>query len=235
MALMHAAEQTRKQILIVDRDVAAAEPLRHRLGDAGFIVRLITDGPAAAAAVAERPPQLVILDWSIPGFAALEVIERARAMRFPHPIRLIILSALAAEQDVVGGLNAGADDYIAKPYSLLEAVARVCAVLRTRTRNEAPPVSHVPVIVPPAGSQSRSVESRLLEFLRAHPGKTFNRAELLRQVWGSAVHLDERTVDVNIQRLRKFLSRPGHEAQIETVRGSGYRFVSRGSDGASQF
>jgi two-component system, OmpR family, phosphate regulon response regulator PhoB len=236
MAVVQAAGLTDKQILIVDRDVAAVEPLRHRLGETGFMVRVIADGPAAAAAVAERPPHLVILDWNMPGFAALEVIERARATRFPHPVRLIILSSLAGEHDVVGGLNIGADDFIAKPYSLLEAVARVCAVLRTRTRSEAEDLSgHVSLTAAAEGSQLRMVESRLLEFLRSHPGRTFNRAQLLMYVWGSAAHLDERTVDVNIQRLRKFLSQPGHLAQIETVRGFGYRFVSRESQDASQF
>lgn len=230
------AEQTHKQILIVDRDIAAVEPLRHRLGEAGFMVRVIADGPAAAAAVSERPPHLVILDWNMAGFAALEVIERARATRFPHPVRLIILSSLAGEQDVVGGLNIGADDFIAKPYSLLEALARVCAVLRTRSRSEAEDLSgHAPMMPAAERSQLRLVESRLLEFLRSHPGRTFNRAQLLMHVWGSAARLDERTVDVNIQRLRKFLNQPGHMAEIETVRGFGYRFVSHDSDGAPRF
>jgi two-component system phosphate regulon response regulator PhoB len=230
------AEQTHKQILIVDRDVATVEPLRHRLGEAGFMVRVISDGPAAAAAVAERPPHLVILDWSMQGFAALEVVERARATRSPHPVRFIILSSLAAEQDVIGGLNIGADDYIAKPFSLLETVARVCAVLRTRARSDVDAVSgDAATHGAAAHSQLHSVESRLLDFLRSHPGKTFNRAQLLMHVWGSAAHLDERTVDVNIQRLRKLLSQAGHEAQIETVRGFGYRFVSREPSGASQF
>lgn len=235
MAVVHAAEHLHQQVLIVDRDVAAVEPLRHRLGEAGFIVSIVTDATAAAAAVAERPPHLVILDWSMPGFAVLEVIERARATRVPHPVRLIILSSLAGEQDVVGGLNTGADDYIAKPFSLPETVARVCAVLRTRTRGAVVVGGDVKMPAAAAHSPLRSVESRLLEFLRSHPGRTFNRAQLLAHVWGSAAHLDERTVDVNIQRLRKFLSQPGQEEHIETVRGFGYRFVSGATSAASQF
>jgi two-component system phosphate regulon response regulator PhoB len=230
--------QTHQQILIVDGDVPAVEPLRHRLGGLGFIVRVVTDGSAAAAAVAERPPHLVIIDWSMPGFAALEVIERVRATRFPHPVRLIILSALAAERDVVGGLNAGADDYIAKPFSLNEAAARVCAVLRTRERSREAAASRAAaqLTAPDGEGQLRSVEARLLEFLKAHPGTTFNRAQLLLHVWGNTAQVDERTVDVNIQRLRKFLSQPGHEEHIETVRGFGYRFVEAGGQrDASQF
>src|SRR6202051_2333259 len=106
--------ETSKQIPLVDRDVGPAEPLRQRLGEAGFVVRAITDGCAAVVAVAERPPHLVIIDWNMPGLAALEVIQGVRRARAPQAVRLIILSALSAEQDVVTGLNLGADDYIAK-------------------------------------------------------------------------------------------------------------------------
>ena len=119
------AAETNKQILIVDRDVASVEPLRQKLSDAGFVVRAITDGAAAVAAVTERPPHLVIIDWNMPGRFALDVIQGARAVRPTPSVRLIILSALAAEQDVVTGLNLGVDDYIAKPFSLREVVARV--------------------------------------------------------------------------------------------------------------
>src|SRR5271165_5235129 len=124
------ATETHKQILIVDRDVAAVEPLRQKLGEAGFVVRAITDGSAALIAVAERPPHLLIIDWNASGFAALEVIQGVRRARAPQSIRLIILSALSGEEHVVTGLNLGADDYITKPYSLREVVARVCVLLR---------------------------------------------------------------------------------------------------------
>jgi len=130
------ANDTNKQILIVDRDIAAVEPLRQKLGDAGFAVRAITDGAAAVTAVAERPPHLVIIDWNMPGLAALEVIQGVRSARGPQAVRLIILSALSGEQDVVTGLNLGADDYIAKPFSLREVVARVCSVLRCHHHEE---------------------------------------------------------------------------------------------------
>ena len=111
------AHETNKQILIVDQDVAAVEPLRQKLSDAGFVVRAITDGAAAVTAVTERPPHLVIIDWNMPGFAALELIQDVRRRaRAAHAVRLIILSALASDQDVVTGLSLGADDYIAKPF-----------------------------------------------------------------------------------------------------------------------
>src|ERR1700758_4133885 len=104
------AHETNKQILIVDRDVASVEPLRQRLSDSGFVVRAITDGAAAVAAVSERPPHLVIVDWNMPGPAAMELIEGVRRARSPQSVRLIILSSLTGEQDVVNGLNLGADD-----------------------------------------------------------------------------------------------------------------------------
>ena len=227
------ATDTIKQILIVDRDVAAVEPLRQRLGEVGFVVRAITDGTAAIAAVAERPPHLVIIDWNMPGLAALEVIQGVRQARTPQ-VRLIILSALSGEQDVVTGLNLGADDYIAKPYSLREVVARVCSVLRCHPyESERSALSCDDLVLDGSTNRVsakgrllnlRGVEYRLLEFLMSHPGRTFNRNQLLTQVWGGESDIDERTVDVNVQRLRKILAGPGYEAYIQTVRGFGYRF-----------
>jgi two-component system phosphate regulon response regulator PhoB len=228
------AYEAKKQILIVDRDVSAVEPLRQKLGDAGFVVRVITDGTAAASAITERPPHLLIIDWDMPGFAALEVIKGVRHARTPQSIRMIILSALTGEDHVVTGLNLGADDYITKPYSIREAVARVTVILRSLPNhaNGAPlrideleldsatnRVTAQGVLV-----NVRGVEYRLLEFLMSHTGKTFNRNQLLSQVWGGDTDVDERTVDVNVQRLRKILSGCGYESYIQTVRGYGYRF-----------
>jgi two-component system phosphate regulon response regulator PhoB len=228
------AHETNKQILIVDRDVAAVEPLRQKLSDAGFTVRAISDGSAAVTAVEERPPHLVIVDWNMPGFAALELIQGVRRVRRPQAVRLIILSALCGEQDVVTGLNLGADDYIAKPFSLREVLARVSAVLRLhRNERETPALSCDELVLDSSTNRVtargrlvnlRGVEYRLLEFLMSHAGRTFNRTQLLSHVWGDDSDVDERTVDVNVQRLRKILSEPGYGAYIQTVRGFGYRF-----------
>jgi two-component system phosphate regulon response regulator PhoB len=222
--------------LIVDRDIAALEPLRQKLTDSGFQVRAITDGSAAVTAVAERPPHLVIIDWNMPGLAALEIIQGVRKARLPQPVRLIILSALSAEQDVVSGLNLGADDYIAKPFSLREVVARVSAVLRLYQHEDAKAALTCDELVLDTSTNRvtargrllnlRGVEYRLLEFLMAHAGRTFNRNQLLAQVWGDDSDVDERTVDVNVQRLRKILADPGYEAYVQTVRGFGYRFAA---------
>jgi two-component system phosphate regulon response regulator PhoB len=239
MAWYMLATETNKQILIVDRDVAAVEPLRQKLGEVGFIVRAITDGTAAIAVVAERPPHLVIIDWNMPGLAALEVIQGVRNARVPQGVRLIILSALSDEQDVVTGLNLGADDYIAKPFSLREVVARVCSVLRSHQHeSKHSALSYDELVLDGSTNRVtahgrllnlRGVEYRLLEFLMSHPGRTFNRTQLLAQVWGGDSDVDERTVDVNVQRLRKILTDPGYEAYIQTVRGFGYRFATPAS------
>ena len=137
---------------------------------------------------------------------------------------------------MVTGLDLGADDYIAKPFSLREAVARVCAVLRSHSLDREHPALCCDELVLDAATNRvtargklvnlRGVEYRLLEFLMSHPGRTFNRSQLLAQVWGDDSEVDERTVDVNVQRLRKILSEPGYEAYIQTVRGFGYRFAS---------
>jgi two-component system, OmpR family, phosphate regulon response regulator PhoB len=232
------ATESIKQILIVDRDVAAIEPLRHKLGEAGFIVRAITNGSAAVMEVAERPPHLLIIDWNIPGFSATELIQRLRKARSAHSVRLIILSDLSGEEHVVTGLNLGADDYITKPFSLREVVARVCVLLRSNSHQANQMALCCDDLILDAATNRvtangklmnlRGVEYRLLEFLMSHTGRTFNRTQLLSRVWGGDTEVDERTVDVNVQRLRKILSERGYEEYIQTVRGFGYRFAPPG-------
>ncbi len=229
------ATETHKQILIVDRDVASIEPLRQKLGEAGFVVRAITDGSAAATAVAERPPDLLIIEWNMPGLAALEV-QNLRRSGAGHVVRVIILSDLSGEEHVVTGLNLGADDYITKPFSLREAVARVCVVLRAHAQQAGHRALCCDELVLDASTHCvmaqgklihlRGMEYRLLEFLMSHSGRTFNRSQLLYHVWGGDTEVDERTVDVCVQRLRKILSERGYESYIQTVRGFGYRFAS---------
>jgi two-component system, OmpR family, phosphate regulon response regulator PhoB len=231
------AAENQKQILIVDRDVATVEPLRLHLKHAGFVVLAITDGAAAVVAVELRPPQLLIVDWNMPGLVPLELIQCVRKARLVQTLRLIILSQLSSEQEIVSGLNMGADDYIAKPFSVREAVARIHAVLRARSHDtkhralsfDSLSLNTATNRVTAQGSELkvRGAEYRLLEFLMSHPGKTFNRTQLLAQVWAGNADIDERTVDVNVQRLRKLLAKPGYEACIQTVRGFGYRFIVR--------
>ncbi|HLW23097.1 MAG TPA: winged helix-turn-helix domain-containing protein [Steroidobacteraceae bacterium] len=230
------AAETDKHILIVDRDVACAEPLRQKLSEAGFRVQVFTDGAAAINAVIEQPPHLVMVDWNMPGFVSLELIEGLRRAHNTRKLRLIILSALAAEHDIVTGLSLGADDYITKPFSLREVIARVYAVLRDYSHDAKHPAVCIDGLTLESGTNRvtargqlitlRGIEYRLLKFLMLHAGCTFNRAQLLSSVWGTDRDIDERTVDVNVQRLRKILSEPGYESYIQTVRGFGYRFAA---------
>ena len=228
------ATENHKQVLIVDRDVAGVEPLRQKLGETGFSVRAISDGAAAATALAERPPHLLIIDWNVSGFAALEMIQGFRRAKSQHTTRLMILSELSGEDHVVTGLNLGADDYITKPFSVREVVARVCVLLRSSSQTKDLALSCDGLVLEAATNRVtakgklinlRGVEYRLLEFLMTHTGRTFNRTQLLSRVWGGDSEVDERTVDVNVQRLRKILSERGYEAYIQTVRGFGYRFA----------
>ena len=229
------ATETTKQILIVDRDVATVEPLRQRLGEVGFVVRAITDGAAAVTAVAERPPHLLIIDWNIPGFAALDVIQRLRKVRAPQTIRLIILSALSGEEHVVTGLNLGADDYITKPFATRELIARVKAVLRRFERPTAPSIISFEEVLIDAGAMQLKVrgelttttatEFRLLDYLARHPGRVFSRDHLLDAVWGDARFVTPRSVDVYVRRIReKIETDPESPRYLKTVRGAGYRF-----------
>jgi two-component system phosphate regulon response regulator PhoB len=220
--------------LIVDRDVSLVEPLRLGLAAAGFVVRAITDKAAAIEAIVERPPQLVIVEWNLPRCGGLELVQAARSAHSPCGVGIIILSALGGEHDVVNGLNLGADDYVAKPYSPREVVARAQAVLRARLRNFRHGSLICGDLVLDTATNSAMaarrplnlspLEYRLLEFLMSHPGRAFNRAQLLEEVWGTQSDIDERTVDVNVQRLRKLLTEPGCDTYIQTVRGFGYRF-----------
>lgn len=230
------ATDSKKQVLIIDRDVAGIEPLRQRLGEAGFIVRVITDVSAVVSALSERPPHLLMLDWDMPGLAAYEVIKNIRAVRTPQVIRLIIVSALSGEDHVVTALNLGADDYIVKPFSMRETVARVTRVLHIGVRTPGNGLlkfkeleldsSTNRVTAAGVSINIRGIEYRLLEFLMTHSGRTFNRNQLLSQIWGGDADVDERTVDVNVQRLRRLLSSQGYESCIQTVRGFGYRFAA---------
>jgi two-component system phosphate regulon response regulator PhoB len=231
------AAEDQKHILIADPDAETAEPLRQQLQLAGFIAVAIGDGARAMTVLQERAPHLVIINWYMPGLAPLELFEWVRKTRLERPLRLIILSDQSGEQEIVSGLNMGADDYIAKPFSVREAVARIQAVLRTRRPHPHHPAlrfdsltlntSTNRVTAQGAPLNVRGAEYRLLEFLMSHPGRTFNRTQLLAHVWAGHTHIDERTVDVNVQRLRKILAKPGYNACIQTVRGFGYRFIER--------
>ncbi|MDQ8020400.1 MAG: phosphate regulon transcriptional regulator PhoB [Moraxellaceae bacterium] len=221
-------------ILLVEDEPAIQELIAANLTRAGHTVVRAADAETAQRIVRDALPDLVLLDWMLPGISGVEFARRLRSEERTRSIPLIMLTARSEEQDKVLGLEIGADDYITKPFSPRELVARIKAVLRRR----APQVTEDAVELGglrldpathrvTAGSEALALgptEFRLLHFLMTHPERVHSRAQLLDQVWGDHVFVEERTVDVHIRRLRCALEPGGHERLIQTVRGSGYRF-----------
>ena len=221
-------------ILLVEDEPAIQELIAANLARAGHHVVRASDAETAQRIVREALPDLVLLDWMLPGASGIEFARRLRADERTREIPIIMLTARGEEQDKVTGLEIGADDYVTKPFSPRELVARIKAVLRRR----APQVTDDAVELgglrlDPATHRVSAGETvlalgptefRLLHFLMTHPERVHSRAQLLDQVWGDHVFVEERTVDVHIRRLRCALEPTGHDALIQTVRGSGYRF-----------
>jgi len=222
-------------ILIIDSDTASQQLLALNLGQAGHAARGAADAESALRQLDAMLPDALVLEWDLPGQSGLSLIRHLRAAQRSRDLPIIMLSARCDEQDKVLALEAGADDYICKPFSPRETLARLHSLLRRHQRGAAPEsVQLAGLRLDPAtlrvtvGSRQISlgrIEFRLLHFLMHHPGRVHTRAQLLDQVWGTAVYLDERTVDAHVGRLRSALQPSGHHDQIETVRGSGYRFI----------
>jgi two-component system phosphate regulon response regulator PhoB len=225
------------KVLVVEDEEPLALLLRYNLEAEGYAVELIYRGDEAEIAIAEAPPDLIVLDWMLPGISGLELCRRLRAGKDSRNIPIILLTARSEESDRIRGLTTGADDYVVKPFSLPELMARVRAVLR-RTSPE-----RIAVVLT-AGDIELDREShrvarngrvvrlgptefRLLEFLMQSPGRVFSRSQLLDGVWGRNVYVDERTVDVHIGRLRKAMIRGQEADPVCTVRGAGYAFSDK--------
>ena len=221
-------------ILLVEDEPAIQELIAANLTRAGHHVLRAGDAETGQRIVRDALPDLILLDWMLPGMSGVEFAKRLRSEERTRSIPLIMLTARGEEQDKVAGLEAGADDYVTKPFSPRELVARIKAVLRRRapeTTEDAvesgglrlDPATHRlaadgnPVNLGPT-------EFRLLHFLMTHPERVHSRAQLLDQVWGDHVFVEERTVDVHIRRLRSALEPSKHDGLVQTVRGSGYRF-----------
>src|SRR3954467_5200867 len=221
-------------ILVVEDEAAIRDLLAANLQRAGYKVMTAGDVPQAEALVRESRPDLVLLDWVLPGIPGLTFARRLRGDQRTKDISIVLLSARAEEQDKVTALESGADDYVTKPFSARELLARIKAVMRRRAPQLADDVVEIAGLrIDPAGHQVSAgdkpvdlwtTELRLLHFFMTHPGRIFGRAKLLDEVWGDHVFVEERTVDVHIRRLRQALIPTGHDALIETVRGIGYRF-----------
>jgi two-component system phosphate regulon response regulator PhoB len=221
-------------VLIVEDEPAVQELLKASLSRGGFKVAVSSDAAAARASIREALPDLVILDWMMPGETGISLARALREDLRTRDLPIILLTARAAEADKVSGLETGADDFITKPFSPRELVARVNALLRRRAPEHADQVLTVgPLVLDPA-ARSAAVDGRpidlgptefnLLKFLMAHPGRVHSRKQLLDQVWGDHVFIEERTVDVQIRRLRVALGDTA-ENMIETVRGAGYKLL----------
>jgi two-component system phosphate regulon response regulator PhoB len=221
-------------ILVVEDEPAIQELVALNLTQAGFGVAKAGSGEQAIDLVRAELPDLVVLDWMLPGMSGLEVARKLRADRRTADLPIIVLTARAGEQDKLSGLEGGADDYMVKPFSPKELVARIKAVLRRRApqaTDDAVEISGLrldPVSRRVTGGGQPvplgPTEFRLLHFLMTHRERVYSRTHLLDQVWGDHVFVEERTVDVHIRRLRKALEPTLHDRLIETVRGAGYRF-----------
>ena len=220
------------KVLIVEDEEALALLLQYNLEAEGFRVSLARRGDEAEVTIREEPPDLIILDWMLPGLSGIELCRRLRAGKTARPIPILILTARGEEQDRIRGLTVGADDYVVKPFSVPELLARVRAILRRASPARIAQTLEVDGIqldreayrVARNGRQVRlgPTEFKLLEFLMESPGRVFTRTQLLDGVWGRDVYVDERTVDVHIGRLRKAINRGKEKDPIRTVRGAGY-------------
>jgi two-component system phosphate regulon response regulator PhoB len=223
-----------KRILIIDDEPAIRDMVAYALRKAEYEPVPAGDAREAQVRISERVPDLILLDWMLPGTSGLELARRFRRDELTREIPIIMLTARGEENDRVSGLESGVDDYVVKPFSARELLARIKAVMR-RSRGDSEdgsvslgglridgPAHRVfaadtPVEIGPT-------EYRLLHFFMTHPERVYSRTQLLDQVWGSNVYVEERTVDVHIRRLRKTLEPHGLEGLVQTVRGAGYRF-----------
>ena len=221
-------------ILVVENESTSRQLLAANLENSGYKVRCAGDMTQAEAAVREMRPDLVLLDWILPGIPGQPFTRRLRSDQRTRDISIVLLSDRAEEQDKVAALEGGADDYVTKPYSGRELLARIKAVMRRRTPQLADDVVEIAgLVLDPAARRITAgnveidlwtTEFRLLHFFMTHVGRIFSRAKLLDEIWGHDAFVEERTVDVHIRRLRQGLAPTGHDQTIETVRGIGYRF-----------
>jgi len=229
-----------KHILIVDDEPAIREMVAFALRKGDYEPAHAGDAREAQAAIADRVPDLILLDWMLPGVSGLELARRWRRDALTREVPIIMLTARGEENDRVGGLEAGVDDYVVKPFSARELLARIRAVMRrSREDDEDGSVQVGPLRVDGAAHRVFArvenadmpvpigpTEYRLLHFFMTHPERVYSRSQLLDHVWGGSVYVEERTVDVHIRRLRKTLEPSRMDGMVQTVRGAGYRFSS---------
>lgn len=228
---------TGKKILLVEDEAAIREMTAMALERAGFDVFAAEDAQQAERVLSDGLPDLILLDWMLPGSSGIELARRFRRDEYTREVPIIMLTARSEEDDRVRGLDSGADDYVTKPFSPRELIARIKAVIRRTSPEQDEGVLEAKGLVLDTHSHRVSAhgnalemgptEFRLLQFFMAHPERVYSRTQLLDMVWSRGSFVEERTVDVHIRRLRKALENDGFDGFIQTVRGAGYRFSSQ--------
>ncbi|MNK66770.1 Phosphate regulon transcriptional regulatory protein PhoB [compost metagenome] len=226
-----------KRILVVEDEAPIREMLCFVLEQKGYETVEAEDYADGLAKVREPYPELIVLDWMMPGGSGIQFIKQLKQDEVTRQIPVVMLTARGEEEDKVRGLEAGADDYITKPFSPKELTARLHAVMRRVSPTSVDevievqglkldPVSHR-VSAEEKALDMGPTEFKLLHFFMTHPERVYSREQLLNNVWGTNVYVEDRTVDVHIRRLRKTIEETGHDRLIQTVRGAGYRFSTR--------
>jgi len=221
-------------ILVVDDDPAIREMIKLALTGGGYAVQEAGNTLDARQTIARQAPDLILLDWMLPGQSGFEFARALQRDATHKLIPVIMLTARDQEEDKVAALEVGADDYVSKPFSVSELLARIKAVLRRTSRDSDEEVLEIGTLRLDPATHRISVkndslelapmEFQLLQFFMSHPERVYSRQQLIDRVWGTSTYVEERTVDVHIRRLRKTLEPSGHDQLIQTVRGSGYRF-----------
>jgi len=234
---MTMSDAARTRILLVEDEPAISEMVAFALRRADYLPIPALDAQQAQHALADNAPDLILLDWMLPGVSGLELVRRWRKEETSCAIPIIMLTARGEESDRVNGLEAGVDDYIVKPFSIRELLARIRAVLRRSSAVDDEDDLHVGALRMNTATQRVYVdqmlinlgpcEYRLLHFLLRRPERVHSRSQLLDHVWGRSVYIEERTIDVHIRRLRKTLEPYGAHRLLQTVRGSGYRLSAQ--------
>ena len=224
----------KERILVIEDEAAIREMLGYALMKEGYVFEEAADVEEARKALERRKPDLILMDWMLPGMSGVDYARRLRGNTETRDIPIIMLTARGEEADKVKALDLGSDDYITKPFSTRELLARIRAVIRRTSQKEVLEVVEIQGLRLDPGTcrltasgndvDISPTEFRLLHFFIRHPEKVYNRAQLLDQVWGRNVYVEERTVDVHIRRLRKTLEPYGFDKFIQTVRSFGYRF-----------
>lgn len=227
----------RPRILVVDDEAPIRQMIRFALERADFDVVEACDTSEARVVVADETPDLMVLDWMMPGQTGIELARSLRKDRDTSDLPIIMLTARTEEDDRINGLEVGADDYVTKPFSPRELVARIQAVLRrAQPESDVEEIAAEGLVMDLAGHRVTAdgasvtlgpTEFRLLCFFMSNPERVYSRTQLLDNVWGRNVYVEERTVDVHIRRLRKVLEEHGYERFVQTVRGTGYRFSTK--------